>query len=291
VGVSEVVIVHGVGQQVKGPHVLHTELFAALRDGVTAAGADIAARQVTFAFYGGLFRPKGEVLGDEVFFADDVRDGLEQELLAAWWERAAAVDERVVPPDAEVLFRSPRWVQRAVFGLSNSRFFAAAGESVFSLLVSDLKQVRCYLTDARIRRDVQDVIADAVAGDTRVMVGHSLGSVVAYEALCAHPEWPVRTLVTLGSPLGLRLIFDRLRPPPVPGPEPGARRGVWPGSVTGWTNLADAGDVVAVVEDLRPLFGPGVRQVRLHNGSSAHDLRPYLTEPLTGRAIMAGIGG
>lgn len=285
-------VVHGVGQQVKGPHVLHAELFAALRDGVMAAGADIAAGQVRFAFYGGLFRPKGEVLGDEVFFvADDVQDGFERELLAAWWERAAAVDARVVPPDAEVLFRSPRWVQRALFGMSNSRFFAAAGESVFSLLIGDLKQVRGYLTDARIRREVQDVVAGAVAADTRVLVGHSLGSVVAYEALCAHPEWPVRTLVTLGSPLGLRLIFDRLRPPPAPGPDPGTRRGVWPGSVTGWTNLADAGDVVAVVEDLRPLFGPGVRQVRLHNGSSAHDLRPYLTEPLTGRAIVAGMGG
>ena len=50
------------------------------------------------------------------------------------------------------------------------------------------------------------------------MVGHSLGSVVAYEALCAHPEWPVRALVTLGSPLGIRnLIFDRLVPAPAAG--------------------------------------------------------------------------
>jgi pimeloyl-ACP methyl ester carboxylesterase len=131
----------------------------------------------------------------------------------------------------------------------------------------------------------------AVAADTRVVVGHSLGSVVAYEALCAHPEWPVRTLVTLGSPLGLRLVFDRLRPPPTPGPEPGVPRGAWPGPVTAWTNLADSGDVVAVVEDLRPLFGPGVRQVRVHTGASAHDLRPYLTERLTGAAIAAGMRG
>ena len=48
---------------------------------------------------------------------------------------------------------------------------------------------------------------------TEVIVAHSLGSVVAYEALCAHPEWPVRNLVTLGSPLGIRnLIFDQLVP-------------------------------------------------------------------------------
>jgi hypothetical protein len=102
--VSEVVVVHGVGQQVKGPHVLRAELFAALRDGVVAAGAGIAAGQVGFAFYGRVFRPKGEVLGGEPFFdAEDVADGFEQELLAAWWERAAAVDERVVPPGEEAI--------------------------------------------------------------------------------------------------------------------------------------------------------------------------------------------
>ena len=50
-----------------------------------------------------------------------------------------------------------------------------------------------------------------------MLVGHSLGSVVAYEALCANPEWPVRMLVTLGSPLGIpNLIFDRLEPAPLP---------------------------------------------------------------------------
>jgi hypothetical protein len=234
--VSEVVVVHGIGQQVKGRHVLRAELFAALRDGVAAAaGADIAAGQVEFAFYGGVFRPKGEVLGAQEFFdAGDVADGLEQELLRAWWERAAAVDERVVPPDAEVLSRSPRRAQRALFALSNSRYFAAAGDSVLSLLVGDLEQVSGYLADDRVRQDGQDAVASAVAADTRVMVGHSLGSVVAYEALCAHPKWPVRALVTLGSPLGLRLVFDRLRPPPAPGPDPGVPRGAWPGPVTAW---------------------------------------------------------
>lgn len=57
-----------------------------------------------------------------------------------------------------------------------------------------------------------------VDADTRVVVGHSLGLVVAYEALCAHPQWPVQALVTLGSPLGRRnLIFDKLVPPHGPG--------------------------------------------------------------------------
>jgi hypothetical protein len=90
--------------------------------------------------------------------------------------------------------------------------------------------------------------------------------------------------------LGLpNLVFDRLQPAPRPaGADP---RGYWPARVRAWTNLADAGDVVAVVEDLRPLFGRDVRQVRVHNGAHAHDMAPYLTEEQTGGAIAAGLNG
>ena len=61
-------------------------------------------------------------------------------------------------------------------------------------MLSDLQQVRRYVVDLTVRRAVQDRIAARVGEDTRVVVGHSLGSVVAYEALCAHPGWPVRAL-------------------------------------------------------------------------------------------------
>ena len=124
-------------------------------------------------------------------------------------------------------------------------------------MLFDLQQVRRYMTDPQVRRAAQDRVAAEVGEDTRVVVGHSLGSVVAYEALCAHPEWPVRALVTLGSPLGIRnLIFDRLVPAPAAA-GPGGVRGAWPGGVRSWVNVADAGDVVALVKDLRPLFGVG----------------------------------
>ena len=54
-------------------------------------------------------------------------------------------------------------------------------------------------------------------------------------------------------------------------------------------NVADAGDVVALVKDLRPLFGARVACYLVHNGSHAHDVRPYLTAAETGAAIAAGL--
>lgn len=145
------------------------------------------------------------------------------------------------------------------------------------------------MTDPQVRQAALDRVAAGIGEDTRVVVGHSLGSVVAYEALCAHPEWPVRALVTLGSPLGIRnLIFDRLVPAPT-AEGPGGARGAWPGVARSWVNVADAGDVVALVKDLRPLFGGQVACFLVHNGAHAHDVRPYLTAAETGAGIAAGL--
>jgi pimeloyl-ACP methyl ester carboxylesterase len=161
-------------------------------------------------------------------------------------------------------------------------------------MIGNLVQVRRYLTEPDVRRAVRQRVVDAVDGETRVIVAHSLGSVVAYEALAAHPDWPVRALVTLGSPLGIaNLIFDRLHPRPRPRTDLAAGedgvRGGWPGPVTVWTNVADKGDVVALVKDLRPLFGERVVSCLVHNGATAHDIRPYLTAPETGTGILAGL--
>jgi pimeloyl-ACP methyl ester carboxylesterase len=279
-----IVVVHGIAQQLKGPETLHQECSAALRDGVRLAGgtpppwADIA-----FAFYGNLFRPEGVMaVSLPPYGANDVTDPLEQDLLAAWWRGAADAEPgQVLSPDERVMGRTPRFVQRALDALSRSRFFAGLAERVF---IANLKQVSAYFRDDNVRCAVAKRVEGEINNDTRVMIGHSLGSVVAYECLCAHPEWPVTTLVTLGSPLGIRnLIFDRLRPPPVDD------LGAWPGGVRRWVNVADGGDIVALVKDLSPRFGLQVGNVLIHNGATAHDLRPYLTAPETGRVIAAAL--
>ena len=285
-----VVCVHGVGQQRETENTLHRAWAPALCGGVGLAGGRLAEAEVRCAFYGDLFRPPGRHLagGDPLIRAQDL-DQFEQDLLAAWWGEAARTDAAVVAPDARTLaVRTPHGAQRALRALSGSRFFAALGERA---LLGDLRQVRDYIHKREIRREARQRVAAAVGEDTGVLVGHSLGSVVAYEALCANPEWPVRMLVTLGSPLGIpNLIFDRLEPAPVleasAGPGP---RGRWPGPGRAWVNVADQGDVVALVKDLRAGFGPEVDCWLVDNGASAHDVRPYLTAVETGRAIVAGL--
>lgn len=271
-----VVFVHGVGQQLEGAQALHAKIAPALVDGVRLAGGEMLLSDVAFSFYGDLFRSQSEYLSRDPWL--DVQDltDTEVELLIAWWGRAATTDPSIVAPETEVMGRSPRLATAAVRALSRSRFFSGVAER---LLLGNLRQVRRYLDEPVLRAEAVQRVVDAVSDETRVVVAHSLGTVVAYEALtAAHPRV---ALVTLGSPLGLRhLIFDRLRPAPP---------GCWPVQVTNWTNVVDAGDIVAVVEDLRPLFGDRVEQVRVHNGAHAHDARPYLTDRRTGHAIVRGL--
>ena len=280
---------HGVGQQREAWNTLLAWWAPALCGGVKLAGGQLSESEVACAFYGDLFRPAGRHLhpGESLINADDL-GSFEKDLLAAWWDEAARTDAGVASADTRALgTQASRTTQRALRALSGSRFFAGLSERA---LLGDLRQVHEYFFNPRIRQAARERVADVVELRTRVIVGHSLGSVVAYEALCANPGWPIRMLVTLGSPLGIpHLIFDRLEPAPLAvGTK--APRGHWPTPGLRWENIADEGDVVALVKDLRGVFGSGVDCWLVSNGAKAHDVRPYLTAAETGRAILKGLG-
>jgi len=280
-----IVGVHGIGQQLENEATLAVKWRPALLGSVRAAGVELAETDLVCASYGTQFRPKGRHLGSsgDAFGPDDLTDG-DEELLRLWWEEAARTDEEVLEPEARDLGTS-RTVQAALRALSGSRFFAGLAQRA---MLSDLRQVRLYLTNDGIRQEARRAVEKVVTEDTRVVIGHSLGSVVAYEVLCANATWPDIAFVTIGSPLGIsNLIFDQLDPPPASLPlEP---RGAWPRCVRTWTNLSDEGDVVALVKDLRPLFGQQVENYLIDNGAHAHDVQPYLTALETGQAVASAL--
>jgi hypothetical protein len=283
---ATIVSVHGIAQQLKGPEVLRAEWEPAMRDGVLLAGGAFPAGGLVCASYGHLFRGQGSVRAvGEHFKASDVTDD-EAELLFALVNEAARADPGRVPAaSAELRASTPKSVQSALRLLAQSRFFIGIAERV---MIGNLKQVTRYLREPEIRKAGRDSVNAVVTKDTRILLGHSLGSVVAYEALHTYandPRWAnITTFITLGSPLGIpNLIFDRLEPQPAAGGPP------WPSSVKRWTNISDDGDIVALTKKLGPLFGPHVVDIRIDNGATAHDVSPYLTARETGEAILKGL--
>ena len=287
---ARIVAVHGIYNTFTGPQQMAAAWGPALLDGIHLAGGDVSlvASDIAYVAYGDLYRPPGRALNDaSVPWIDDADlDEYEIELLEALWNAAAQDDPGVPPPEARTLGGVSRRAQAALAALACSRRLAMIGERMLKFW---LRQVRLYFTDEHIRAGIQARFAAQITGETQVVVAHSLGSVVAYEALCAHPEWGVTTLVTIGSPLGIRnLIFDRLRPPPLSG-HGGPPTGVWPDGIRHWVNIADADDVVALVKTLRSRFGDRVVDIVVDNGAGVHNVVRYLAAAETGAAIAGGL--
>jgi hypothetical protein len=290
----KIVGVHGIAHEHLSAPDIELEWLSAIQGGLELAGFErISRKDFAIAAYGDLFRPSGTRGGLPMLSADDVTDEWEIALLEAWWRKAAELSElnrseqdplgedpTIQGPDFEGRGRLlNNMVQPAVRQLTKSRFVEKLGGERVILFV--LKQVREYLHNPVMKAAIRARVEARVTEDTRVIVGHSLGSVVAYECLCAHPEWNVETLVTVGSPLGIKQVFNALDPSPVNG------GGGWP-NVKQWFNVADRGDIVALHEELAPLFGD-VTDLLVHNGSKSHAASRYLNAVETGRAIATGL--
>ncbi len=291
-GMAAIVGVHGIAQQFRGGYQLGSAWFDALRDGLARAGfrttADgLAGTDVRVAFFGDLFRPEGAMAGGEPpYTAADVEPGPERDLIGCWYESAVEQDPSLSPPPG-AMGLGKMAAQGMLERLLRSRTFARVAQRGF---IGNLKQVTVFLgTPGANKSDVKERVLERVAAevmpDTRVLIGHSLGSVVVYEYLTRYRPQQVELLVTLGSPLGIpNLVFDKLTPKPADG------LGAWPGTVAGWVNIADTDDVVALRKHLAPLFPPppggtGVEDHLVDNGDEPHAIDRYLNAAPTGAAL------
>lgn len=287
-----IVGIHGIAQQFGGGYQLGSVWYPALRDGLKKAGyaplaAALAATDLEVAFFGDLFLPPGTMAaGGPPLSANDVRPGPETELLTAFYEAAVAQNPALGPPPG-ALGAGKAAVQVMLNRLAKSATFAKLTERVF---VGNLKQVIAFLTDPTVKQNVLGVVRDQVGSDTKVMIGHSLGSVVAYEYLCLDRPRSIELLITLGSPLGIpNVVFDKLTPKPARG------AATWPGTAATWVNVADPDDIVALRKDLAPLFkgsvtGQAVTDRLVHNGKKPHAAERYLNSRQTGSALGAVLG-
>jgi hypothetical protein len=151
-----------------------------------------------------------------------------------------------------------------------------------------LRDVHLYLTNEEVRENVDRIVREKLPtkGKT-VVIGHSLGSVVAYHVLSKYkPE--VCLFLTLGSPLGIGAIRKRLNPKPhIPKCLP-----TWSKiDAAAWYNAYDPRDIVA----LNPLdngnFGSNLRifnQCDVKNTSKEHHgIGPYLEDLKVAERIAA----
>lgn len=186
-----------------------------------------------------------------------------------------------------------------------SRFMASE-----SLKVT-LADVHRYLDNAdgvaeRIRALLIAELEAAWSANERVLlVGHSLGSVIAYDSLwhlsrqSGNPG-RVDVLMTLGSPLVTRFIRKGLLGATLVGAER------YPANIDRWVNIAARGEMVALHRRVRPFFGgmvrygliPAIEDVadvynhyRDGDGLNPHKSYGYLNHPVIARRICDWLEG
>ncbi|MFF9601725.1 serine peptidase [Streptomyces sp. NPDC014684] len=280
-----IVAVHGVGNH------LGVDISGSRLEELRALKAADWAQQLT----SGLGIPAGWCDLDFAYYADKLSTGpatqgtpgddflddpLAQEMLTAW-ATELGVPKEVSQGHATLPLRAlSSWVAR--------RFDLAEGPlRVFLRML--FPEVATYLRtqDAPERISAREEVAARIGRHRpSVLIAHSLGSVVAYEALHAHPELQPQLFLTLGSPLALpRAVFERLIPTPRSAhPNPRGQR--LPGR-TRWVNIADPGDPVAVPPRLGKYFD-GIAHDHtdvISPGFRFHHAANYLQCPATAATI------
>jgi hypothetical protein len=243
---ARIVLVHGAFNELWGPNELKARWLPALQDGLWHHDVRVSEAEVDVCFYGDLFRR---------------RPGTEAD--ARLEQSRAGIAEMLTDLAGDTI----------------SALAQAASDAAFDRAVD---MVTIMATEPDLRDRMRARIEPLVDGETRVIVAHSLGTVLSYMALANHPQWTVHTFVTLGSPLASPMIFGQLDPPPVDGV------GVWPGAVERWVNVRAVGDKAAAVA-MAERFGDRVEDVLVDNGHRAHAPEPYLNAAVTGAAVAAAI--
>jgi hypothetical protein len=309
---AEIILVHGVDQQQMTADKLESEWIPALAGGVRVAGFPTIADRIwrdaampggietRMAFYGHLFLTPGQQGDDPGDFTVE-QAKLAETLALEWLNRAAtqATKENIRESAGRELAYVThqmgaeqgigKLVRGAIGSLAKIPWFAPFGMGFAERFVRrSLAQVTKYLTDDMIRSAALKSVFELVGPNTKVLIGHSLGSVVAYEAVHLINQ-PIQLLITLGSPLGLHtIVYERLHPQPPS----------FPANLQRWVNVADQDDFIAAEPHLEGLFGRSMPTgavfdggYTVDNGADPHNANFYLGKAQVGRPLGEVLSG
>lgn len=168
-------------------------------------------------------------------------------------------------------------------------FWTPITESLTKVFLTDVND---FLFNTTKRNRMVQTVKDRIAtgGGTFVVIGHSQGSMVTYQALMElGKSVEVDLFVTLGSPLGLPQVTGELKKwhgknLPIP---PGVKR---------WVNVAREGDIVSADPTLADEYSSSGKRVEdfwiddfAFPPGKAHDSGYYLSYSATRQAVAAAV--
>ncbi|MEW2558532.1 hypothetical protein [Streptomyces griseorubiginosus] len=280
-----IVGIHGIWQGNTNAVKLRADWASALAKGLrTHHGPAAPVPSLTVAYYGNLFRTSSRRLSaqDSTPLVDDTDPFTDEEEAFVLDTLALYTPPGLDPQQLETetlglgIPYIPRPVTRALAAADH-----AIGRDTGRKLLSFIRQVYRYLhhdIGERIRAEVQ---TELHREGPRLVIAHSLGSVIAFDMLTRSDTGPgpdgLSTLITCGSPLAwptIRHSLGQTGPLHLP-------------AGMDWLNLHAAGDVIA--QHGLAAIAPAARDELVHNGLAApHAAQRYLEkEPLASLVAKA----
>jgi hypothetical protein len=243
-------LVHGIAQGGKNPADLEKEWIDTLRAGYKKANLPFPdSLTVDFPFYGDALDARVArsklPLPQQIIPKGGEAPSPYEEFLRSSLEE---MQENANISDAEVAVEAGP-IPAAEKGIQNWRLTQALARLIDKRLPGFtkgaieryLRDVYLYVSNRSVAREINAIVEAKLTDEPTVVIGHSLGSVVAYRVLLEQgAKVKLRRYITVGSPLGIRTISSNL----------GVLK--YPQADLNWYNAYDDGDIVA----LNPLKDP-----------------------------------
>ena len=280
---SRLLLVHGRAQQGRDPRSIKKEWLDALALGM---GRPLAPTvEVALPFYGDVLDEFTRQM--EIPLTSDIHargDDAQDEFLIFQAEMAEDIRQAAGITDAQIdaeygndpQERGPlnwKWVQSILKAIDKNS--PGLGTRTLETFTRD---VFLYTRRAGIRDAIDEIVSRELTDQPTVVVGHSLGSVVAFSVLGRDTRAiKVPLYLTVGSPLGVRSVRNAFIP---------LRR---PAPIANWYNAFDTRDVVSLypLDDRNFPVRPSIENnSTIRNGTdNRHGISGYLNDTTVGRKI------
>ena len=283
---------HGRGQAGLQVANLQAEWLSALAEGAQALGRRLPqGLDVAFPFYGDALedfvkRSNLPLTSDVIARGgqpDDDFLAFQAEVAQSMRAGAGVTDEQILTEYGDnPKQRGPlnwEWVH-AIFRAIDKHGGGLSGDAIEQFL----RDVYLYATVETVRETIDRIVRAKLDERKTVIVGHSLGTVVAYNVLRNDDrKLSVPLFATVGSPLGIRAIRDQLLPLS------------FPPHVRAWYNAFDPRDVVALypLDDANFPVSPAVENYPGVKNQTAdrHGIAGYLNDKRVTAAILDALEG
>lgn len=277
----KLILLHGRSQQKYDEKELRENWINALKSGLKKNNLElnIDEEDIIFPYYGKLLmelidhrNSSDQVIEKGTGEVDDKFADFANELLTEVARSKGISDQKIAEIAGidvkEKGVRNKDWfiyILRAIDSESSGAEFA------LRLFTNDVFH---YLTNPIIGGKINEFVATHLPEPAThcVWVGHSLGSVISYNILSKYKTRNINEFITVGSPLGMKVIKKHLEAPLL----------MPPCSVNGWYNAFDKNDSVSLFPLEKPHFtiNPAITNngMVLNDTPDKHGISGYLSD-------------